>query len=242
MIDFKLKYQAAIFIDAKEIVPNPKTITTLINKFEDYQLIPNTIQELSNEGPHARLSFRSQDGEWEIRFGRNKVDIEKNPTDLKGTNLGSLNNFGAEVKNISKLIFDVIGKKSNRLALISTYLLDEMDNDRLNQIFNSIFNAPKFYQKNIPIEWNSRMVTRVKRDFDGISEIFNFIYQLNRIQGNMQRKGTYIDIDRIQLKLDINTYQKNTDPRFNSKDTQAFFGNASTWEEDFKNEMIKFIS
>lgn len=78
MIDIKLKYQASIFSEIKDIIPTPSVITTLIEQFKSHELIPQTFQEIELPGTvgRTRLRFASQNDEWNIQFGRRRINIE----------------------------------------------------------------------------------------------------------------------------------------------------------------------
>lgn len=67
-------------------------------RFSDKGFIPNIFQEINNltPQPQNRFSLQSSNNEWRINIATTRIDVEKNPTDLKGTNLGTEADFCKE--------------------------------------------------------------------------------------------------------------------------------------------------
>lgn len=250
MIDYRLKYQAVIFLNASDIQANSKNISLLMNEFSDKELIPNTFQELANIIPilpqnaiipQNRFQLTSQNGEWVVRFGSMRIDIEKNPTDLKGTNLGELKDFCTESKSIFERILKKYPRKANRIAFVSRFLLQELPEDKLQSIYSKLFNAPKLYIENKPFEWNWRSVALLPKKIDSLNEEFNFITQINRTIGEYRDEKAANRIDRIELNFDINSSPLNIENRYGISEIGQFYDSVQKWHDDLLNELIGFF-
>jgi hypothetical protein len=250
MIDYRLKYQAVLFLNASDIQANSTNINVLMNEFADKGLIPNTFQELPNilpiipHGgiiPQNRFQLMSPNNEWVIRFGSMRIDFEKNPTDLKGSNLGDLKEFCDEAKNAFERILKKYPKKGNRIALVSRFLLEEFPEDKMQNIYNKLFNAPNLYTDNKPVEWNWRTVSRLSKSIDGLNEEFNFITQINRTLAEYRDLNAVNTIDRIDLNIDINSSPLNVEYRYGIPEMSQFFDSAQNWHDDLVGELLVFF-
>ena len=117
MIDLKLKYQAAIFVDAIEIAPTPSNLTHFINSFSDYSLIPSTFQEVVNNDIVSRFNLSSLDGMWSIEFGTNRIDIQKIPIGVPG------NDYESEINEFCKAVikfYQIIELKIENLKVLES--------------------------------------------------------------------------------------------------------------------------
>ena len=139
MIDFKLKYQASIFLNAIDMGATPKNISDMLTDFSDKGFIPNVFQEINNltPQPQNRFCMQSPNNEWRINIATTRIDIEKNPIDLKGANLGTETDFCKEAAIFFSRILKRFPRKSHRLAFVSRFLLREMSDEELNNISKS---------------------------------------------------------------------------------------------------------
>ena len=76
---------------------------------------------------------------------------------------------------------------------------------------------------NSPVEWKSRNVARINVDLPDNIEICNVITNVNRISGQLITNNELVDIDRIEIAFDINTFQGNKDTRFTADNIEPFF-------------------
>jgi hypothetical protein len=244
MIDYRLKYQAVIFLNASDIQANSKNIGLLMNEFSDKELIPNTFQELSSLLPlipQNRFQLTSQNNEWIIRIGSMRIDFEKNPIDLKGSNLGELVDFCSEAKVAFERILNKYPRKANRVALVTRFLLDELPETKLQTVYSKLFNSPKLYSDNKPFEWNWRSVSKIQKKIDHLDEGFNFITQINRMTAEFRNEKAVNTIDRIELNFDINSLPLNVENRYGTVEINQFFDSVCVWHDDLVNELIEFI-
>lgn len=250
MLDYRIKYQGVLFLNASDIQANTKNISTLMNEFVDKELIPNTFQELSNilPIPQNRFKLSSPNNEWVISFGSTRIDFEKNPTSNKGENLGELKDFCIEAKNTFSRILKLYPRKATRIALVSRFLLKELSEPILQDIYLRLFNAPQLYQDNKPFEWNWRSVSMLKKQIDSLSEEFNFVTSINRIRAEFikMRLESRVEkeassIDRIELNFDINSSAHNVDNRYGTPEIEQFYDSASIWHDDLLTELLNFF-
>lgn len=245
MIDFKLKYQASIFLNAIDMGATPKNISDMLTDFSDKGFIPNVFQEINNltPQPQNRFCMQSPNNEWRINIATTRIDIEKNPTDLKGANLGTETDFCKEAAIFFSRILKRFPRKSHRLAFVSRFLLREMSDEELNNIYNKLFNTPSLYKGNIPFEWNWRVVSHINKNItEGLSpESFNFVTSINRINGEIRNDNSVSLIDRIDLSFDINSVPTKAEERFGIDEIESFLEKVTGWHDDLKSDIFSFI-
>ncbi|MBN1970227.1 MAG: hypothetical protein JW870_12735 [Candidatus Delongbacteria bacterium] len=243
MIDFKLKYQATIFLNANDIGATQKNISDLMMDFSDKGFIPNIFQEITNLNPQPQNRFRLQasNSEWIINIGSLRIDIEKNPIDMKGANLGGELDFCKDVTDFFARILKRFPRKASRLAFVSRFLLDEMSKEQLEGAYNKLFNSPNIYTQNKPFEWNWRTAARIEKEICDKKEEFNFVTTVNRVNGEIKNGNQLSLLDRIEFNFDINSIPFNSESRFGNEEIKYFFDNVYTWHEDIKNEMANFL-
>ncbi|MFY7665981.1 hypothetical protein [Flavobacterium sp.] len=244
MIDINLRFQLALFGNYEDISPKPDTLKYLIDAFADRELIPTTVQELdlvNPLNPINRLSLKSTDEVWSIDFGADRIDIQKNNKDIGVVTMGDFKEFLEEAKIIVELIDKRFPKKHNRLAVVSRYLLKKMTSKEMSELFYKNVNTIEIFKVNEPIEWNNRVVTRVKKKISENEEIINIVADFNRIKGNLFINSNNEIIDRAELRFDINTYQGTTDFRFEFKDLISFVDQAASIEDKLQQDYINLL-
>ena len=241
MIDIKLNYQASIFTNASEIIPNAYYIQMFVMEFADLGFIPSTFQELSNLGSQTRLSLKTSTNEWGVEFGTNRIDFIKKGVDAKGNNLGNEAEFCEKVIEIFSKIHAKTANKSNRLALSSSVLLKEFNSKEKDRIYKKLNNPSPTYKSNNPTEWNNRVSSTLTKTVCGRSEKINYISQVNRIKGVLRQENSPVEIDKIEVKLDINTHQNDLEYRFDLKGIKEFFTEVSEWHSELQLEIIEFL-
>lgn len=230
MFDVGQKYQASIFGNFADILPSPDVISKMLGLFRDKNLLPGTFHEISTHsvGPQLRLRLSSQNNEWNVNFATHRMDVEKNPTELQGQNLGNIDEFSAEANVFFSRILTEFNRKANRITLISSGLLRQMTPEKMEDLYNRLFKPIDFYKTIPPFEWNSRYASSVLFTISGTSEPVNAITSINRVRGRLVDSGTVISFDRIQIGFDINTIQENKETRFDNVSLEQFFVEAAT--------------
>lgn len=243
MIDINLKYQAGIFVNAEDILPTPDIITSLLQIFHDKNLVPNTFQELGLASPQlqVRLRLSTPNNEWAITFATNRIDITKNPTDLKGSNLGTPDDFCSDAIVLFTKIINQFPKKANRLVFTTNSILEEMTDDKLSSAYIKLFDSPKFYKDNPPYEWNWRSVSKIPFQISDLKDSLNAITIINRVQGDMTHPSGITVFDRLQLSLDINTSPQNKESRFDITHIKDYFQQVHQIHKTLCEQMLEYI-
>ena len=244
MIDFGLKYQASIFLVANDITPTPDTIKTFIDLFSDKGLVPNTFREISpgSPAPRGRLRLSSPNNEWNIKIASTRIDIEKNPISLKENNLGNVNDFCLEVTDFFGRIISKFPKKANRVSLGTIFLLKEMAEPNLSNVYLKLFKPPEFYATYPPFEWNWRSASRIPSIFEEFNETLNAITHIDRVRGEIGLNDEISFFNRIQLSFDLNTSQENAEYRFDINFITAFYQEISAFHDDLVTKITEFIN
>lgn len=228
MFDILDKYQASLFLNASEIVPSPDVISALLNIFRDKGFVPTTFQEIGPQSPtpRVRLRLNSPNNEWGINFATHRLDIEKNPVVAAGKNIGKINAFVDDVIDFIGRILSHFNKKGRRLSIITSGMLKEMSNERLDSIYNKLFRPLPFYRQTLPFEWNYRSAVRSVIKIDNYDEEINVITSINRVRGQLMEPQHITKFDRIQVAFDINTLAEKDTDRFSVESLKEFFEGA----------------
>lgn len=241
MFDILTRYQASVFVNLGEITPAPETISKMMLLFREENLLPSTFQEISQLGVQTRIRLSSLNNEWAINFGTDRINIEKNPIDVKGKNLGKIEDFTEHAFKLIVRVLSEIKKKGNRLSLLTNGLLNEMSSDKLDEIYYKLFNPIPFYSDNHPFEWKSKSVARTVTEMNRLREILNVITEINRVRGKMMQPP-FMDFDRIEIGFDINTIAENSESRFDIDSINNFYSNAIILRDDILGAISKCLS
>jgi len=243
MIDVKMQYQASFFTDAQDIRPVPDTITCLMEAFRDRGLIPSAFQEIgsTSPAPQPRIQLSSPNGEWRILFTTEKIDITKNPTDSRGTNIGEVSDFCSDVYDFFRRILTAIPKRGKRLALVTTFLLEKMTEEELAGVYGKLFKPPAFYIEHPPFEWRWRSAASVPSAFMDPPQSQNVLLSVNRLRGEFYSTSGVEIFDRLQLILDINTSPENSDYRFQLQEVKSFYETNLELHSSFLSQTLEYI-
>jgi hypothetical protein len=241
MIDINLKFQVVLFGSFEDISPKPETLKYLIDAFAEKELIPTTIQELGPNGIFNRISLKSSDNVWNLQFMSNRIDIEKTNKNIGETKMESIDDFITEANDIIKRLDEKFHKKYNRLSLVTRNLLKEMNPDEIFSIFSKISKTIEFYDLNKPVDWRNRIVSRIPLKISE-EETINVISDINRLKGSLKINSKIQEIDRVELKFDINTFQGNTEYRFSLEDIGIFLEEVTKIEKQLILDYIKLFS
>lgn len=243
MIDIKTKYQGSIFVNAKDLSPTPKNITTLVNAFGDKEFIPNTFHEISKDNPQPRACIRlsSTNNEWNIYFGMSRIDITKHSIDTKGNNLGTLEEFSTDTIDFFKRIDNDYKKKANRIALIANYMFKEMTDDEFSKVYSKLFQSVPFYKDTEPFEWYWKSASKAQLETSNIKEDLNVVTTINRARGEMTILNEIKPFDRALIAIDINTNPKNEEYRYEFAHVESFFENTIKMHCEILNDIGGYI-
>lgn len=251
MIDIKLKYHAVAFM--QNIEASQKNISEMMRLFSDRELLPTTYYEepaASSIQPEftplqpplfSLQSPNPNSNGFNIRFGIDKVEVIKDATDVKGSNLGTIEQFSSEVADIFTKILSKYPQKANRLALLSSVILKEMNGKMLDEIYVKLFNPIQLFNDNKPVEWSSQTLSLISKQICDTDETFNFVSEVSRVNGQLNISQEVIPIDRIVINLEINTILQNTQSRFDEAAIIDFYSKVQVWHEDLMGEFLKKI-
>jgi hypothetical protein len=224
MIEIPVKYEASFFADIQDIRPSADTIPVLLDMFRDRGLLPIIFHEIGGGllGPNPRLSLVSPDNEWSIAFPGERIIFVKNMSKPKGVNMGTVDEFGKVVVEFSKRILERFPVKGTRLALVTEGMMTEMSDKSLQKVYEKVFRPVPFYVDNHPTEWGSRAAARIDVQINGREESLNVLTKVNRMQGEFRLQDGTTPFDLIKVSFDINTFQGNTETRFDAKSVAEF--------------------
>jgi hypothetical protein len=243
MFQTKVKYLGSVFWDADSIIANPQDISTLLGTLSPENFIPLTLVEQTTEGPKNRIAFQTSGGEWQLMIAGKRANVFRNPTDLDGTNMGSLADFSLKASSYLQLLLQHFNIKANRLALVQGGLLKPMTEDEFKAIYNRLFKYPTFYSQNSPFEWNWKSVSSTERNMNHQTEIVNTLVHILRSQGEVRipKQPEALNFDRIEVDFDINTTHRNPHPRFDFTNINSFFENAILWHQELSESIFQFV-
>lgn len=241
MVDIKIRYQAVALMPSIEA--NQSNISQMMDLFADKGLVPTTQHEVSNitQTSQLRFSLQSQNNEWNIHFGINRIDITKNATNATGNNIGTIEQFCADVSDFFTKILNKKVQRANRIALLSDLILKEMKENVLDDVYLKLFNPIQTYCENKPIEWGLRANSRIQKRINSSDEIFNFISEIERVNGQLNINQEIVPIDRIAVRMDINSIPTNTANRFGVVEMTDFYKNVPIWHNELLTEILKKI-
>jgi hypothetical protein len=234
-----LRYQLSIFGSFDEIKPSAENIKFFIDKFSDKGFIPNQFTEARveirselNKGiettknvESSRLRLNDSDKKWDIRFASERIDFRFINSNIGQTKMIEKDVFISEVSEFINRINEKHQIKSKRIGLVTQYLYDNLD---LNKVSNSFLNNIAFFDQKQVIDWNAKTTTRHK--IEAINEVANLGMDVRRIRQLMKiNNGTSL-FDGVLLNIDINTLAENESYRFTVESIKSLIIEFSTIE------------
>lgn len=223
MNKMKLKYQIGLFGNFDDIKQTPDTVKKLMEvmqKFDSYTLLLNTMTEITLNAKTGtptqvnRISFVDQNSGLQIMFGSKRLDFIKELRDDNSNNMGELADYIKLVKDIIVELSDTFidFKNFNRLSLLTDCFINDISIAKKESIYKKLLNETFFRNENIK-EWSVQIVN--KDEGKELKEKINNILSINRLQGQLIINNHGKDIDGIKVMIDINTKAEDLDFRFN---------------------------
>jgi len=240
---FPNKFQFCFFADYSDLKASSEVIKTLIDVFSDHELLPSTYQELAAGKPvSTRIQMASAaGGQWVVQFESNRINIEKNPTDIDLDTLGGIDTFTTEAIAMLGRVIEHYPKNATRLSLVVTNLSSEIAEGELERVYAKAAKPLRFYEGNEPFEWGVRAVARIERTISRVPEELNVVTALNRIQGTFHSPEKQIDLDRLRVMSDINTNAGNTDSRFTVLEAREFASAAVDIQRGIHEQLLEML-
>jgi len=228
MIDVPGTYRAAFFADMGDIKPSVETIPALLEMFRDKELLPTTFHEVRVPVPGSRLRLRlsSANNEWNIDFDSDRITFQKTAVQPRGANMGTAEDFVVQIVDFCGRILKRYPRLGTRLSLVTEGLMSELEEHTLREIYLRFLRPIEFYEENPPTEWKDVSVARIQLDIRGKNEQINVVTRLSRLQGEFVESNGLMPFDRIEVALDINTFQGNTLARFDEAAVADFYPKA----------------
>jgi hypothetical protein len=239
MIDINMSYQLILFSNYGELSATSENTMKLMSLFNDYGLLPTTIQELSNTNPTPilRPRFVAPDGGLSITILSQNITIESSYNGTPET----IETFVEKASKILDLFMREHPNKGKRIALITKSILSEMPSELLDSIYYKISKPINFYAEKGPFEWSLRSVGRLNYTLAATQEDINAITTVSRVQGQINQDGTLKDLDRISFDFDINTITQNEGTRFSYQEVKDFIQQAMRTRTEITIEMERLI-
>lgn len=222
MTEVQFKFQVCYFGDFSAVEPTAETIASLAKQFSGRKLLPTAYQELGAQGVRMRLRLQTADNEWVADLDHHRIDLQKNATSPGADNLGSLPEFFLEAREIIGGVLKVFSVKGSRLAVVTSAWLRDLSAEALKRAYVCLFNPLPYYVESPPTAWNSRSVARVPVTLGGRDETMNAILTTDRAQRRFLFDPSEPPFESIQVEVDINTYQGDTETRFTGDSLPEF--------------------
>ena len=225
MFDIFGSTQASFFGNFSDIRPNTQNTTDLVKLLSRKKMLPGTFLEfLPGLSPIQRIRYESENHEWSFVITSDRMYIEKTQSKVNDNNNHNYyENFVNEALDIYKIILDYFKLNGHRISFITRGLLPELPDNKLEEVFRKFILPIDFYSTNLPLEWTSRLVSRLDTDLNGSSETLNVITNINRKNGMLSINNDTMDFDRIVISFDINTFQGNKNTRFSADNIEPFY-------------------
>ena len=222
-----LKFQISLFGNYDEISPSVSTIKTFVELFEDKGLIPNQFQEINinltgdamhKPGTISRLKLTSSDKSLNINFNADRIDFILNNINLGVFEMLDINAFTTEVEDIAQKIGGVFDKTHKRIGFVSSFLIDNID---LDEVQNRVFSNIPFFDDKQKANWTCRNAAIVNIEAEA-NEICNAVVNVNKIEANLLMNNENSVFNGILLNIDINTLAENSEYRFTKDNISGY--------------------
>ncbi|MGY8868870.1 MAG: hypothetical protein ACKVJE_00395 [Pseudomonadales bacterium] len=194
--------QFHFFSDNSNIQPQPKLVTDLLTKLEDFELMPTYGQYLNAVSGEKRqfIILVSSDEKLRVEFQMDRIVI--NIEEL------TLNDAYSKTASLLSSLNDVFPDKTgNRLSIVSNRLF-QGDSEDYSELYKSLFT----YHQAEPFEWDNRIAERIQ--LDGTDETLNCVSTIRRSNITAPFIFEGKPFDAAVIELDINTIPQNSNHRF----------------------------
>lgn len=248
-----LRYQATIFTNSDDLKPEPNLVQAFFTEFIKWEVFPNVFKErtininaLNPNGAikpveeiNDRLQFISSNQSKKISFLSKRIDIESN---LVGTNsIGEIEDFCNQVLQILDVVNNHSPKRANRISLVTSYYCPNSSSDYMNQCYQALFSSSKLPLNNSdPVDWTHRVTHRQTHALSDKQERLNYITTFGRgLKNPYSAQG--VIVDRLEFHFDINTFQNNTEYRFNIKELKQFYISTGETIKQLRDDVVKLF-
>lgn len=234
------KYIFVLFANNNDIQYETTTIQSLYLNLMPFDLIPGANQEiqLPQGTVKNRIKYYAVDNSFSVNFRADRIDIEYNS--IPGQQVLSCVEFCKKTKKIVQAIEITHPRKSHRLAFVSTFRNNQLNDSAKDEIYNKVFGNLSEISDVSPIEWNHRTCRRYKRLVDNQSEMFNNIFNVSRVFG--VNPATRQQTNFFELGIDINTSPENIGVRFSKNHYNSFLSDISEWNTELLDKLTDVLN
>jgi hypothetical protein len=246
LIEYRPFYQFTMFLFTG-VIGTPEWVNKFAPAFGKLDMMPSLVPHPNiylglGEQPAnlQQLNFVTAQKDVVVIFDTDRYVVQMQLIPAK--KLPPIEDFIAKIEEIANIINGIVEGKAIRLGFVTTGICKQMEDVKLNEIHQSLFKFPSFFNTNDFVEWNSRHVYRIPKDINDKSELLNVILNINRIQMTHSFEHKPVPFDGIEIGMDINTYQGNSSQRFSIEDVKHFLNeaiNIKTGLESSLQEIIK---
>jgi hypothetical protein len=221
-----------------------------MSAFRDENFLPNTFQEITpnvsgNFAQTNRVRLTSQNFETSIDFPIMGIVINKNPIKPGGANIGPIEEFIDNSIDYFSRVLKCFPRKGTRLSVVTTNIMPEMSESKLQHIFKHIISPSPFYVANQPTEWKFGLDSRIPLKIKGKNEIINVLTSMNLIKEKASINPQLQNIlpnNRVLVQIDINTFQGKIDPRFDSRSIKEFYKKSVELRQNILSEWEDYLN
>lgn len=241
-------YNFSAFGDFKYIDSLPESIYSLMDLFRDDKLLPSTFEEMEGiinfsnmqhniqQNVATRPTLNSTDKKTSIVLGSDRLNfIVNNSTQYN--NLSFVTSQNKKSEEFAKKIFNHYSVISNRLAINTEIVIDDLLDDRKKFIYDNLFIPIPFYKEESSRDWSQRLATRRLFKLNNLDEELNIIFIIRHHFLETIINGKPILKKVIYLNLDINTVQENQTKRFDLNYIEPFLKEAWNIQNELLNQL-----
>lgn len=237
-----LNYQLSIFGDY-EIKPTPENMTeimSIVNQETDMIFLPSLITGQRCDSPGglirttSNLGLVTQDQRYNIAILDDRIDINYNKqnSNLKDPDVDDFYNIA------SKIIVAIMNNRhvrARRLASNLQMLIDTLSEDAIWELGKKMVSRPDFAKEKPTLEWSCRLNVSTDIPILEKQEDLNVIVDINSARAIADQKLVLL------YHIDINTFPKNTDLRFNEGAIPQFTDGATPLAKQIINDIERMV-
>lgn len=197
-----INYVINLFVDNNEVTPDVKFIGPCMTHLSAYGLIPSFGNEFNGLTGEKKNFLRMVSANEEIQ-----INFQSQTTTIVMVVKSHLEEFPPVLSGILQNLNTIFpGKKSNRLSIIASTLLNGVAQE-YDQIWRGIYtNSPGDI---VPFEWDARQAFKI--NLDGVENDMNLVSTVRR--GSLNTQSGIVQ-DAVVIDTDLNTEFENSTRRF----------------------------
>lgn len=226
-----IDFQFSIFGEFSYIKASIDNIIKIMDGIKQYSLLPSTITNKNIDVntnkiiSENRIAFTSEDQTFNFRINNDRIDFNYNKN-MQVKDNEEYKSFIEEkiqyLKGISSKLIDIFDIKSNRFAINTNILGQNIINNKEKDYFIKNIIPFEYYKEKNVIEWSYSSTARDKMVISGRDELLNIITTLSLVTNTINSEK------RLICHFDINTLQSNEYKFTKNDDINDFFEGAKS--------------